>query len=572
MQTSDADLVGKVIESYQVVRSLGTGTMGNVFEAEHRQTGARVALKVLHPHHQGSEAASRFLREGKTLGLFRHRNIVELLEVGRGEDGALFLATELVRGVSLRDLMNDGRVEPRRALTIVRHVLEALGAAHAVGVVHRDVKPENIMLADGGSPEGTDLVKVLDFGVAKLLGDTAQVLGEANLTRVGLSVFGSPDYIAPEVALGKPVDTRADLYSAGAVLYELLAGRPPFDAQDPGELLRLHVTAAVPALAQRAPERTFTPQLEFVVAEALAKDPDKRFRSAAEMITAIDAALHSLDQPSLSALLGPMQAMPSEPTVVASPGAQNMIAPPALPAASTPPPATETSSLFGADRSSARTATPAAKPTLGELLRRNKMFVAAGAGTMLVVIVLAVALAGGDDTPAAGSRGDASTYLSLGHERFTAGRRADALAAYERAIRLSPKLASNDQLRANVMKTLEGKDAVAGVIALELLASQMKPAERDVIIATASTNKQLDIRRRAFAIAERDGFADKVDRVESWSLDLGQATTCDERRAAIQRLAEIGDKRSLAALKRAKAHKCVEKDATDAISRIEAGS
>src|SRR5690606_10664116 len=123
-------------------------SMGDVYEAED-ESGTRVALKLLHPHHHGSEAAARFVREGKTLGLFRHANIVELLHVGAA-DGAHFVVTELVRGVSLRDLAADGIVEPRRALQIVRQLLAALGAAPAVGVIHRDVKPENIMLADGG--------------------------------------------------------------------------------------------------------------------------------------------------------------------------------------------------------------------------------------------------------------------------------------------------------------------------------------------------------------------------------------------------------------------------------------
>jgi serine/threonine-protein kinase len=301
--TSSPDLIGSVIGPYRITKALGTGTMGDVYEAAHTETGAAVALKILHSHHQGSEAAARFLREGKTLGLFKHQNIVELLDVGQGSDGSMFLATELIRGVSLRDLVAEGPVEPRRALIIIEQVLAALGAAHAAGVVHRDVKPDNVMLVDGGSAAGTDLVKVLDFGVAKLLGDAPKRLGEANLTQAGLSVFGSPDYMAPEVAVGDPVDTRTDIYSAGAVLFELLTGKPvfePADPTDPTEILRLAITKPAPALAARAPERSFTPQLEHVVATALAKVPKQRFQSADEMIAAVRAARQPLDPPSPS--------------------------------------------------------------------------------------------------------------------------------------------------------------------------------------------------------------------------------------------------------------------------------
>src|SRR5678816_2672667 len=145
------DLVGMIAASrYKVLARIGRGTTRDVYEAEHVSLGTKIALKVLHEQDAESEAAARFLREGKTLGLFRHPNIVELIEVGRLDDGRLFLATELVRGISLREVMDRGILDQRRALLIVRQVVDALAAAHAVGVIHRDVKPENIMLAEPG--------------------------------------------------------------------------------------------------------------------------------------------------------------------------------------------------------------------------------------------------------------------------------------------------------------------------------------------------------------------------------------------------------------------------------------
>ena len=290
------DRVGTVAAGrYRIVARIGRSKVRDVYEAEHIDLHTNVALKVLHAEHAESEAAARFLREGKTLGMFRHGNIVELLEVGRLDDGSLFLATELVRGPSLRELIDRGGVNQKRALLIIRQVLEALAAAHALGVIHRDIKPENIMLAEPGRIDGGDLVKMLDFGVAKLFSDTATTLGENKLTKVGMNVFGSPRYIPPECVLGGDVNQRADLYMAGAVLFELLTGKPPFHDDDASALMRLHAYAPVITLQARAPDRIFTPQIEFLVAEALQKKPGDRFRSATEMIGALDAALHSLE-------------------------------------------------------------------------------------------------------------------------------------------------------------------------------------------------------------------------------------------------------------------------------------
>jgi hypothetical protein len=151
-------------------------------------------------------------------------------------------------------------------------------------------------------------------------------------------------------------------------------------------------------------------------------------------------------------------------------------------------------------------------------------------------------------------------------------RHLEALTAYERALTLSPKLASDTVLRANAAKVLETKDSVAAVVALEILASRVSPPAHDVVVQYASTGKLIDARRRAFAIAEREGLASKIDRVESWSLDLQAAGTCEDRRAIIAKLASTKDKRALPALKRMKLYKCAEKDAADAIAAIEAAN
>src|SRR5512139_1631026 len=281
------ELVGTVVGGkYKVRAKIGTGSMGDVYEA--MAGNQPVALKVLRV--EDPNLAARFLREAKTMSLFAHPNIVELVEVGKLGDGRLFFAAELVRGLTLRALIEGGPMEPRRALAITRQILDALGHAHAMGVVHRDIKPENVMLVDGGAADGqNELVKILDFGVAKLIGDTPAVLGEGTLTITGYGALGTPYYISPEAVLGRVLDTRADIYSVGAMLFEMLTGKPPYMHDDVAVLMRMHAAAPIP------PVPDATPGLALVLSEALAKKPELRFKSAAEMITAIDAALRSLE-------------------------------------------------------------------------------------------------------------------------------------------------------------------------------------------------------------------------------------------------------------------------------------
>jgi tetratricopeptide (TPR) repeat protein len=238
-----------------------------------------------------------------------------------------------------------------------------------------------------------------------------------------------------------------------------------------------------------------------------------------------------------------------------------------------------------------------------ELARAHRMIVAAAGGTLVLVLVLVVAMfAGGSSssdskvapdlveratalvqagTPkdaielletelAEPARpGDAPAYLLLGHARYAAGRRLDALAAYERAIALSKKLASDAQLRANATAIAEAKDPVDAVVALELLATRVEPRAEDLILTVAATAKNADVRKRAQAIAARDGYVGRLDRVAALSLDLAQASTCVARRVAIAKLRATADKRAIAPLKRAKVYKCVEREASEAIAELE---
>lgn len=536
-------------EKYRMRALIGRGSMGFVYDVEDVTTGELGALKVLLPELGANpEVSARLVREGKTMNLLAHRNIVRLVDAGCLSNGTPFVVTELVNGASLRAIMDAGPVEPARALAIVHQILEALDHAHGHGVIHRDVKPDNVMIQTD-ELTGEEVVKVLDFGVAKLVDDTRKLLCEVNLTQVGFELFGSPLYVAPEVVLGNPVDARADVYSAGVVLFELLAGAPPFDDPDPVALVRMHAAAAPPRLAERAPARSFTPELEVLVADALAKDPARRFASAGQMIAAVDTAARAMriDDPTATAM--------SPPPVVARAHTPPSVAPPR-----------------------------AVRKAVTSWIRAHKRAaILAACGASVVVVLAAVSLLSGHrskpgaslpghasaGTPTTGLT-DSSALLARAQAEFRRGALLDAVSDYEQALAQDGNLGSDADLRSNLTKIASGKDAVPAVIALDLLARGVAPPAQDVIRTQAVKNPSHDVRQRALAIAIRDGFAEGIDRVEASLIDLQQAKTCDERRAAIAKLRELGDRRAIAPLRRVKTQfPCIDRDAADALAALD---
>jgi len=250
----------------------GVGSTGTVFRARQLGIGRPVALKVLHPDLKSQpEIVARFQREAQIASRISHPNIVHLYLAGLLPDGNLFLAMEFVTGVALSSVVPPEGMPLERAIHIIEQVLAALGEAHRAGIVHRDLKPENVMLTRVG--EDPDFVKVLDFGIARIL-DHKTVA-----TRSGL-VFGSPKYISPEAAAGDPADARSDIYSCGILLYEMLAGRPPFDAEKPIDILMKHVREEPPRLSSVRRGSPLPPAVELAVHQAIEKRPDRRFRTA----------------------------------------------------------------------------------------------------------------------------------------------------------------------------------------------------------------------------------------------------------------------------------------------------
>lgn len=284
-------LVGTILaERYRLVALLGEGGMGKVYEAEHILMRKRVAVKILHRQlTQVPEVVKRFEREALAAAHIDHPNVAAATDFGKLPDGSVYLVLEFVEGRSLRDEIAEGPLSTRRALRVAGQIAAALGGAHQLSIVHRDLKPENVMLVQKGQDH--DFVKVLDFGIAKVPIGEDDGNGERKpITKAGM-VYGTPEYMAPEQALGQVVDGRADLYALGVILYEMLAGVRPFTGKTQVGILGQQLTQPAPGFAVRAPGTAVPPAVENLVLRLLAREADERVQSAAEALSSIESLL-----------------------------------------------------------------------------------------------------------------------------------------------------------------------------------------------------------------------------------------------------------------------------------------
>jgi serine/threonine-protein kinase len=423
--------IGDLLDSrYRIVALLGQGGMGSVYRAEHVAIRRPVAIKVLHPDFAGDpDHGKRFQREAFVTGRADHPNCVTVSDFGALEAGGFYLVMELVDGVGLADLLaREERLPARRALHIARHILRGLAHAHAAGVVHRDIKPSNIILARSG--DDPDFAKLLDFGIAKLVEGAATPAPapvDQHITRIGTAV-GTPTYVAPEQAVGGAADPRSDLYSLSVVLFEMIAGRPPFRAEETIKLLAMHLSTPVPAMAELVPGLCVAPAVEELIRVGLAKEAASRHASAATYAAAIDDlfARDLVDAPS-------------------------GIASSAVPA-------------------------PSPGPPRGLLRRRKRVAGAAGALALLIIIMVAAGDRGGVGPGRPEMSGmlvptglvaaapdstaeDARQELALGHDEIAARSPLEALEAYRRAVALDPEVADDPDLRKNAEAQLQARDS-----------------------------------------------------------------------------------------------------------------
>ncbi|NOZ85123.1 MAG: protein kinase [Deltaproteobacteria bacterium] len=289
--SADPYIGRKIKDNFLVLELIGQGGMGKVYRAEQISLGKKVCLKILHQNMVGDpDLAKRFHREARAASRLNHPNSINIIDFGTAEDGCLFMAMEYVEGIELGELIeNEFPLPAKRIVNILSQVCSALAEAHEHKVVHRDLKPENILIEK--RRDGEDFVKVLDFGIAKVLDPQEDEIAAANLTKAGV-VCGTPEYMSPEQAKGEPLDSRSDIYSLGVILYQMLTKDIPFHAPTSMGIVTKHL------LEPPVPPSRIRPEvpgpLETVCMRALKKDRNRRQSSALEFKAELEQALEAI--------------------------------------------------------------------------------------------------------------------------------------------------------------------------------------------------------------------------------------------------------------------------------------
>ncbi len=287
----DDPLLGTVLAGkYLVKRRIGEGGMGLVYEGIHRDIDKQVAIKVLRDDlSRRPEVVARFRQEARSASRIGHEHIVDISDFGETTGGASYFIMEFLDGEDLGHVLGrEVTVDADRACKIVLQCCRALAAAHDKGIVHRDMKPENIFLTTRDGRD--DFVKIVDFGIAKMSDVETDGAPGRKLTKTGM-IFGTPEYMSPEQAAGKELDHRVDVYALGIILYECLAGRVPFEGDTFMGVLTQHLFAELPSIQELNPNAKPSRELELVIRKSLAKDPDDRYQDTGELAEAIECAL-----------------------------------------------------------------------------------------------------------------------------------------------------------------------------------------------------------------------------------------------------------------------------------------
>ncbi len=592
-----ASLVGSVLAGrYRIERLLGSGGMGSVYRAEHVLMRKACAVKVLHREMtQVKEVVARFEREAVAAARIEHPNVATATDFGQLEDGSFYLVLEFIEGKSLGKLLGElGALSEERALSITRQIADALAAAHRAGIVHRDLKPDNVMLI---SKDGSDLVKVLDFGIAKVKLEDAPTEQQA-LTRLN-TVMGTPEYMAPEQARGEPVDHRADLYTVGVILYEMLAGTSPFRHEDFVVVLTKKLTEEPPPLPAEISAGT-----KQLVNRLLKRAPGERPAGATEIIAAVDAILGFSPAPSLA--FGPVSsqaALRQNPKAASLPDISVVpdgggVAPESNGAAyaktvvGEPPPVIARPSPIQQARALLSPLWSAAVLLAKRRIDVGSRSVPLGAiGAALfglpVVVALVVALAGGGRPTAEGDSGPALTakvddlaglmkraesgdrtalaellgraaeaklapaYRALGRGYFKIGQLDAGLRAYRSAGKLDPKVGDSNEVLADVRRGVA--DPANEQLALEVAAT-LGAGGADLLYDVYEGNRSANaaLSKQAKALLDSDSVASQQSPALKVALDLPKAKSegCAAIKKLLPRVQEHGDARALPTLSR----------------------
>ncbi len=568
--TAAAKRVGQVVsDRYHLMQLLGEGAMGAVYLAEHTHMKKRVALKLLHAELSGDRAVlARFEREAMAAAHIEHPNVAAATDFGRTEEGSFFLVLEYIEGSSLRQTIARGPIGVRRALHVVRQIALALDCAHVAGIVHRDLKPENVMLVDRG--DTGDLVKVLDFGIAKLSAETMEEKGAGDqpLTQFG-AILGTPEYMAPEQAMGGAVTAQTDLYALGVLFYELLTGVHPFEAATRVAMVSMHVSGAVPKMSERAPNVEVPTEVEAVVRRLLEKEPAARPPSARAVVEAIDACVAATTSPGGDGSPAPPMSIGRGPWSESDSTAKTSYGEPALPR-----PALPSAILLARLR---------AQP-------RGVQVLAASVAAAMVVLVLVLLARPRRAEDTSRSEGDAeSTAVAAPERKVQApperlreaalstsalrdlqkeypedvavarqlvlayraeGRAGEALRTIRDVLRADPSSAADEMMLATVVATATQAKGEEADAAFELLENAFGPHGIDALIEMSEKSQpNVVARNRAGRSLAKGAVRAQASPAANVLLDLRAAKTCTARRELLPRARTNADQRVLAALK-----------------------
>jgi serine/threonine-protein kinase len=575
--------VGAVLaDRYELTDFLGSGAMGDVYRGEHVLMRKTVAVKVLNSEVTGQgKIVERFRREAQAAANLDHANVCVATDFGRTERGDFFLIMEYLEGETLKEMIADhGGVSRRRALHIVDQICSALIRAHEVGVVHRDLKPDNIMLVERGKDE--EFVKILDFGIARV-----RMTDEMpELTKTG-AVFGTPSYMSPEQAAGDPVDHRTDLYAVGSLLFELLCGRRVFEADRGAKVMAMHVSNEPPRPTEHAPEGVINEPLEALILELLEKEPDDRPQTAREVrrrLHEIEPGLVAQVEPGipLEGLDGPTATLPAhrEPEPRRDPDTTIQVDESADPVPEDDPSRIVTDTLDGMSDWFRRNGSSSRWAALGLL-----GLVAAMATTLLAVVFTGRGVQGEAvrqervvDTLAVqrqrwireASLDSAMKSMRTGatrraiaelsdhparnpHRAFLLGRAYADIEQWKRSVEqmkatltLQPSYIQEEALVEGLVGALATVGGEAVDEAQKLLARRLdRPTVRQVLGRTAWRHGSTRARRRARQVLEENDVLSDLPEWTRYSIALRHSRGCEAHAKQIDRLVELGDPRGL---------------------------
>jgi serine/threonine-protein kinase len=585
-------LVGKVLsERYRIESVLGEGGMGAVYLAEHVLMHKRLAVKVLHPEMtRMPEIVARFEREAMAAAHIEHPNVAAATDFGKLEDGSFFLVLEYVEGTSLRDLIAKGPLGAERALHIAYQIGAALARAHSLGIVHRDLKPENVMLVEReGDP---NFVKVLDFGIAKVpvgglaRGESPPQSGQV-LTQLGM-VYGTPEYMAPEQALGQEVDARADLYALGVILFEMLTGVRPFEAESKVTLLGMKVTSDPPTMASKNPNARVPESVEAIVRRLLDKEAANRYQDAREVLDGIDGCRMATAKTEHN--------LPAVPTPLGMPASARYRAS----LASVPRTAVDIGLAGGPwaeKRAQAMAWLTSVRDKLpGPLAQVSPLALVGGAGALVLIVImwsilalrspasassaspngstaitspplleklippptappdaLSNAVAAGPaqlEDLSARYPGDPAVWRALMRAYTKDKRGADAMRAVAKLVGLNERSADEDEVVDAITAAAQGP-AESADAAFSLLQENGLGAKGPDILYDLSTSKGLSPRTlaRVKQTLAKQEIKSRMSPALQVAVDLKNATGCEAKRALLPKAKESGDARALATLR-----------------------